>query len=138
MSHGSALDLVDAFYRAYNSRDAAAAAALYREDAWHQEGTAGPRRTGRAALESGLSGFFSLLPDAHWERRETIPAGSTVAVVYTLTGHLGIDMGGAQTKGRPIRLDGVHLIELDGDSIAGTRDYWSLDDFKRQARGEAA
>jgi len=137
MSHGSATDLVDAFYRAHNARDAAAAAALYAEDAVHREGSTGPSRTGREALRTGLERFFAMLPDAHWEVRERIDATGSVVVVYTLTGHLGIDMGGQPTRGRPIRLDGVHVIDVDGGAIAATRDFWSLDAFNRQARGEA-
>jgi steroid delta-isomerase-like uncharacterized protein len=135
MSHGSSGDLVDAFYRAHNARDAAAAAALYAEDAFHQEGTDGPRRDGRVALEAGLARFFAMLPDAAWEVRERIEAGASIVAVYTLTGHLGIDIGGAATRGRPIRLPGAHLIEIADGRIAGTRDFWSMAEFRRQALG---
>ncbi len=137
MDHGSATDLVDAFYRAHNARDAAAAAALYAEDAVHREGSAGPSRSGRAALQAGLERFFGMLPDATWTVRERVEATGSVVVVYTLTGHLGIDMGGQPTKGRAIRLDGVHVIDFGDGAITATRDFWSLDAFKRQARGEA-
>lgn len=137
MSHGSQPDLVDAFYRAHNARDPAAAAALYATDAVHQEGSAGPSRAGRAALEEGLARFFAMLPDATWTVRERVDATGSVVVLYTLTGHLGIDMGGAPTRGRPIRLDGVHVIDVADGAITATRDFWSLDAFKRQVRGEA-
>ncbi|BBE73552.1 nuclear transport factor 2 family protein [Oharaeibacter diazotrophicus] len=137
MSHGSADDLVDAFYRAHNARDAAAAAALYAADAVHREGSAGPERAGREALEAGLARFFAMMPDAHWDVRERIAATGSVVVVYTLTGHLGVDLGGQPTRGRPIRLDGVHVIDVTDGAISATRDFWSLDAFKRQARGEA-
>lgn len=137
MSHGSAADLVDAFYRAHNARDAAAAAALYAEDGTHQEGSAGPSRAGRPALTAGLERFFAMMPDARWDVRQTIPATGSVVVVYTLSGHLGVDLGGAPTRGRPIRLEGVHVIDVRDGAIAATRDFWSLDAFKAQARGEA-
>ncbi len=80
MDHGSATDLVDAFYRAHNARDAAAAAALYAEGASHQEGSAGPSRSGRAALQAGLERFFGMLPDATWTVRDRIEATGSVVV----------------------------------------------------------
>ena len=132
MTDGSGDDLVGAFYRAYNAGDTAAAAELYAEDGWHQEGLAGPRREGRSALTEGLNRFLGMLPDAHWAVRETIPSGNAVAVVYTLTGKLGIDIGGKPTKGLPIELPGIHLFDLVGGKIAGTRDFWDFAAFKQQ------
>ncbi|SON53779.1 Limonene-1,2-epoxide hydrolase [Hartmannibacter diazotrophicus] len=138
MTEGSPTDLVDAFYRAYNAQDAAAATALYAQDGWHQEGDSGPRRDGQAALQQGLERFFVMLPDAHWLVRETVTCGGTVAVVYTLTGRLGIDIGGSPTRGKPIELAGIHMFQLGENSIAGTRDYWDIREFQRQIKGENA
>lgn len=128
--HGG--DVVGAFYDAYNAGNAEAAAALYAADGWHEEAHNGARRAGRQALRESLERFFAFLPDAHWERREAIAAGASVAVVYTLKGHLGIDLKGAPTKGLPITLDGIHVFEIADGAIAGTRDYWDPAAFARQ------
>lgn len=132
------VDPVEAFYRAYNGLDATAAATLYAEDGWHEEAHNGARREGRDAVQAGLVRFFAFIPDAHWQVRERIDAGPRVAVVYTLTGRLGVDIKGAPTRGLPIELRGVHLFELAGGAIAGTRDYWDPAAFQRQITQEPA
>lgn len=126
-------DPVAAFYAAYNGGDAAAAAALYAEDGWHEEAHNGARRQGRDALRTGLDGFFGFIAGAQWHPRERIDAGPQVALVfYTLTGTLGVDIKGRPTRGRPIALKGVHLFELEDGQIRGTRDYWDPAAFQRQ------
>ncbi|MBS7543101.1 nuclear transport factor 2 family protein [Ancylobacter oerskovii] len=130
-------DPVDAFYAAYNLHDAAAAAALYREDGWHEEAHNGARRQGREALAAGLDRFFGFLAEAHWQPRERIDAGPNVAVVYTLTGTLAVDLKGKPTRGLPITLGGVHVFELADGAVAGTRDYWDPAAFQRQIEAVA-
>ncbi|MBB3772586.1 steroid delta-isomerase-like uncharacterized protein [Angulomicrobium tetraedrale] len=125
-------DPVEAFYAAYNGHDAAAAAALYAGDGWHEEAHNGMRREGRAALQAGLDRFFGFLAQAHWQVRERIDAGTQVAVVYTLTGALAVDIKGQPTRGRPIELKGVHLFDIADGAIRGTRDYWDPAAFQRQ------
>ncbi|MDQ0511836.1 nuclear transport factor 2 family protein [Ancylobacter amanitiformis] len=127
-----AADLVEAFYAAYNGHDAAAAAALYAGDGWHEEAHDGTRRQGREALQTGLDRFFGFVTQAHWQPRERIDAGAHVAVVYTLTGTLGVDIKGLPTRGRPITLKGVHLFDLADGVLRGTRDYWDPAAFQRQ------
>lgn len=124
--------LVAAFYAAYARRDAAAAAMLYEPEGWHAEGD-GRRRQGRTALREGLEKFFAMLPDVGFDLRETIDAGRTAAVVYTMRGHLAFDLGGQPTRGRRIELPGVHVFEFGGAAIAGTRDLWDAREFRRQA-----
>lgn len=128
----AATDAVAAFYAAYNGHDAAAAAGLYAEDGWHEEAHSGARRQGREALQVGLDRFFGFITQAYWQPRERIDAGASVAVVYTLTGTLGVDLKGLPTRGRPIELRGVHLFDVADGIIRGTRDYWDPAAFQRQ------
>ncbi len=127
-----ATDAVEAFYAAYNRHDAGAAAALYAEDGWHEEAHNGTRRQGREALQTGLDRFFGFITHAHWQPRERIDAGASVAVVYTLTGVLGVDIKGLPTRGRPIELRGVHLFDIVDGALRSTRDYWDPAAFQRQ------
>lgn len=124
--------VVDRLYAAYNARDVEAAAALYADDGWHEEANAGRRRTGRAAVADGLAGFFRMMPDAAWQERERIRAGGSVAVVYTLRGSFRADVGPFKATGQPVELAGLHVVELDGDRIRGTRDFWDMAAFVRQ------
>lgn len=125
-------ELVAAFYRAYNAGDAAAAAELYAENGWHQEGAGCSRREGRAALEEGLRRFFRMLPDASWRERERFETGGAIAVVYTMSGRLGLDLGAKPTRGLPIELPGIHVFEFEDGAIGCTRDYWSPAAFEAQ------
>jgi len=124
--------VVDRFYAAYNGHDVEAAVALYLEDGWHEEANAGRRRAGREAVAAGLAGFFRMMPDAAWQERERIRAGGSVAVVYTMSGHFSADVGPFKATGQAVELAGLHVIELDGDRIRGTRDFWDMAAFVRQ------
>ncbi|WAC27397.1 nuclear transport factor 2 family protein [Ancylobacter sp. SL191] len=131
-------DVVDVFYAAYNRGNAEAASGLYLCDGWHEEAHNGTRRQGREALREGLERFFGFITEAHWQVRERIDSGPRVAVVYTLTGRLGVDLRGAPTRGLPVELRGVHLFDLADGAIAGTRDYWDPAEFQRQISGAGA
>jgi hypothetical protein len=122
--------LIDRFYAAYAERDAFAAAALYHGDGWHGEVAMGKRRDGRDALAEGLRGFWRMLPDVVWERRGYVRAADTVAVPYHMTGTF--TPRGEAAAPRAVALDGLHLFEIRGGLIAGTRDMWDLDIFRAQ------
>jgi steroid delta-isomerase-like uncharacterized protein len=124
--------LVSEFYDAYNAHDASAAARLYRADGWHEEVNAGRRRDGHENLRTGLDRLFAMLPDVRWQECQRVRAAQSVVVVYTMVGHLAIDIGKAATRGREIKLSGVHVFELGEDAIKGTRDYWDMNEFTRQ------
>ena len=127
-------NIVDAFYQAYNAHDAAAAAALYAPDCWHEEVAFGKRRAGRDDVASGLDGFFRFMPDAAWRERDRLASGSSVVVFYDMIGHVR-PRGAAAAAPVSIALPGVHVFELGPEGIRGTRDYWNADDFKRQSAG---
>ena len=124
--------VVDAFYAAYNAHDATAAAALYAEDGWHEEVNSGRRRTGRSALSEGLAGFFLLMPDVAWQERERVRAKGSVAVLYTMTGHLQADVGPFKARGQAVSLPGLHVLEIHGECLTGSRDFWDMAAFVKQ------
>lgn len=124
--------VVDAFYAAYNAHDAARAVALYTEDGAHREAATGQARRGREALEKGLTGFFSMLDDLHFEEMQRIRAGSDMLVVYVMRGRMTRDLGPMKARGQEIALPGAHLFAFDGDAIASTTDYWDPAEFGRQ------
>ena len=127
-------EIVSSFYDAYNRHDAVAAVGLYEEACSHADVAFGAVREGRAALVEGLSGFFRMMPDAVWRERERVVSGASVAVVYTLTGHVAPRgrPGEAPAAARAIDLPGIHLFELGEGGIRSTRDYWDAAEFRRQ------
>ncbi|ASV88099.1 snoaL-like domain protein (plasmid) [Ochrobactrum quorumnocens] len=122
--------LVDQFYNAYASRDADCAVSLYHADGWHEEVAMGTRREGHAALSEGLTGFWRMLPDVAWERLGYIRAGNQIAIPYHMTGTFR--PRGEDTAPRKISLDGLHIFEVRGALLTGTKDMWDLDVFKAQ------
>ncbi len=126
-------DLVELFYAAYNAHNAAAAATLYVEDGWHEEVNAGRRRHGRDAIAEGLDRLFAMMPDVAWQPGTRIRAGSSMLVLYTMTARLTADIGPFRGRGQVITLTGAHAFELTAGGLAGTRDYWDMADFARQA-----
>lgn len=126
--------IVDAFYRAYNSHDAVAATALYAEDGRHEEIAMGADRQGRNALRGGLEGFFLMMPDVRWRERQRIHSAAHVAVLYEMAGTFVPQprAGEAAKPARPVTLAGLHLFEIVEGRIAATRDYWDKAQFLQQ------
>jgi uncharacterized protein (TIGR02246 family) len=119
--------LIADFYRAYNAHDAESAAALYRDDGAHLDMARGSSRSGRAAVRDGLRGFFGAFEDLSWTVTSVHVGKEQHAAIYVMRGCA--DREGAR---RPIALTGVHTFKVDGASLAETRDYWNLDEFRRQ------
>jgi steroid delta-isomerase-like uncharacterized protein len=132
MNDADAEILVASFYRHYNSHDVAAVGALYAEDGAHEDIAGGKRREGRQSVESGLAGFFSMLPDVAFAIENTVFSREAAVVFYRMTGHIGRDFGTMPTKGKPIALAGVHVFALEAGRIKATTDFWNEADFKRQ------
>ena len=127
-------ELVAAFYRAYNSHDAAEAATLYSENGVHMEIAFGNERAGREALVKGLEGFFAMMPDVLWRERQRVRSGDSIAIIYEMTGTFTprAKEGEAPRPRKPVRLAGLHILEFAGDQIAVSRDYWDKADFLAQ------
>ncbi len=124
--------LVERLFEAYNTRDPAAAAALYAERGTHTETAHQRQVAGREAVQQGLERFFAMFPGARWEVLRLIVDGSEAAVSYRLTGSLRGQMGPMQGAGQMLDLRGVLLITTDSEVILATEDYWDAQTFLRQ------
>lgn len=125
-------EIVDTFYAAYNGHEAAAAAALYRKEGWHEEVNAGRRREGRRAIAGGLATLFDMMPAVAWREMQRIKAGNSIVVTYAMEGRFEGRAGPLQGRGQTVSLPGLHVFEISGDAIAGTRDYWDMAELRRQ------
>jgi steroid delta-isomerase-like uncharacterized protein len=124
--------LIDRFYDSYNRHDAAAAAALYADDGSHVEVAMSKTRSGASALQAGLEGFFRMMPDVVWQERERIRSADSVAVVYTMTGHVAPRATETAVEPKPVALPGLHLFKFQDGRIIETQDLWCKADFLAQ------
>jgi len=126
--------VLEAFYAAYNAHDAAAAAALYAIDGRHDEIAMGESRSGSAALQDGLEGFFRMLPDVSWSPKEVIRSSDWIAVTYRMTGTFIPRAKEDQPTPQPkhVAIDGLHLLKVADGKIMATQDYWDKDVFLAQ------
>ncbi|MEI4473838.1 nuclear transport factor 2 family protein [Frigidibacter sp. MR17.24] len=125
-------ELIAAFYRAYNSGDAAAAVALYAGDGAHVEAASGQSRTGAAALQKGLAGFLGMFDGLRFDTQPPVRAGSKAVVTYVMHGTVNRDLGPLPARGKAVALRGVHLFEIEDGAIRRTTDFWDMDDFRAQ------
>lgn len=124
--------LIDQFYDCYNRHDAAAATALYSDDGRHVEVAMGKTRMGRDALQAGLQGFFQMMPDVAWRERERIRSGDSIAVIYTMAGHVASRPTAENAAAKPVDLPGLHLFKIADGQLVETQDLWDKADFLAQ------
>jgi steroid delta-isomerase-like uncharacterized protein len=129
--------IVRAFYDAYNSHDAPAAAALYAEDGEHREMAQGSVRIGPEEIGAGLGRLLEAFPDARWHVKHTLVDGERAAVTYELTGTLAADLGPFPAAGQALSLAGVHVFEEESGRLRITEDYWDSGTFSRQMQAGA-
>lgn len=124
--------VVGGFYDAYNEHDVARALSFYEDDATHHEVAQGRRARGIEEIGSGLARFIGSFPDAHWEERRRVVGADGVAIAYLLRGTLAAPMGPFRSVGAKLELEGLHLLEISGERIAASSDYWDSGTFARQ------
>lgn len=125
--------VVRALYNAYNSHRAVDVAALYKEDATHEDVAHGHPKIGAQAIAEGLQKFFGWFPDAEWGLISVIAGDEgRAAVQYTLTGTLSASMGPVVPRGQKISLRGLMVLSLENGKIARSEDYWDATTFQKQ------
>jgi ketosteroid isomerase-like protein len=125
-------DIVAAFLAAYNSGDSAQIAALFPADGWQEDVAPGRMNRAPAGIVTGLAPFFEAVPDAHWTETDRIVAGSSIVVMYNLTGRLQKDLGPFKARGQSISHPGVFVLKLRGEEIVNAQDFWDPQEFGRQ------
>lgn len=126
--------MIEAFYSAYNSHDAVAAASLYAPDGRHREVAQDRVVEGATALQEALEHFFKCFPDAIWTPVTVVAESDQAAVAYVLTGTLQAPLGPFEPHHQQLRLDGLHLFRTSPSGIVETTDYWDSGTFARQMR----
>lgn len=129
----AALQLVQAYYAAFNAGDRAAMLALLTDDVAHDLNQ-GARETGRAAFAA----FMQRMDASYRERLEDIVVmatadGRRAAAEYVVHGaYLADDAGLPPAKGQRYVLPGGAFFDIQGGRIARVSNYYNLEDWIAQ------
>ena len=131
----AALQLVQAYYAAFNAGDRAAMLALLREDVVHDLNQ-GARETGREAFVA----FMQRMDASYRERLADIvvmatPDGNRAAAEYVVHGeYLADDAGLPPARGQRYVLPGGAFFDIRDGRIARVSNYYNLEDWIAQVR----
>lgn len=89
----------------------------------NQMGVLGSRFMGRDLYRTRLAGFLKQFEGINYTVAAPIVQGNIVAAPYVMT---------ASDAGRPLRIEGVMMITVEGDLVAQRDDYWDGLTYFRQ------
>lgn len=110
-----ARDLVHRLVDAFNRKDAAALAHLYRPDITYWSALSGPLDDGADAVLGHIQHLFHTLPDEQMSPQVVITDGSTVVVEFVSRGHDG--------AGEPYEVEFTEVITVRDGLLADIRVY---------------
>lgn len=116
----------------YNTRDAAATAALFAADAVLDDVAAPRRAAGREQIARVYAALLAAFPDLEVQVERMVAEGDTVVAHWTLRGTHRGPLLGIPATGRPIAVTGVSIIRFrEGAPVADTR-VWDYAGLLRQ------
>ena len=120
----SPLDVAMGYIAAFASGDPDIVADRVTEDFENnQMGVLGSRFRGRDLYRTRLKAFLGQFEGIDYAVETPVVQGNVVAAPYVMT---------ARDAGRPIRIEGVMLITVNGDLVARRDDYWDGLTYFRQ------
>jgi steroid delta-isomerase-like uncharacterized protein len=119
-------EIITRLSAAWNARDAEAVAALYAPDASrHEIAFPGQRLQGRGDIAEGVGAILHAWPDCHLEiGRIGHDEDRLVTFEWTFVGTQQNDYGPLPGNGSPVELNGVSVLEMQGQLISEERVYW--------------
>lgn len=136
MTQTSAIDLVTAYYRAFNARDWAGMLDRLHEDVRHGVNEGGVRG-GRASFKE----FLAHMDHCYEEQLSDIVVmanadGSRAAAEFIVSGVYKVtDPGLPEAHGQTYRLPAGAFFEIDGDRISRVTTYYNLKKWIAQVSG---
>ena len=109
---------------AFNRHYAAAAAALYHDDATNIQVPWGEPVRGRQAMFDAFTAILRAFPDGHSEIEQTFEDGEWVIVEWTFGGTMRGEFAGHAPTGRRFMLRGCELFHVTEGKIRLQRGYW--------------
>jgi steroid delta-isomerase-like uncharacterized protein len=129
-------DIARDYLAAYNSHDPARVIEFLSADGTQENVATGLKHETAEEFTASLSAFFDAVPDAHWTETQLIPAGSSVMIVYLLTGHLTKDLGPYKARGQAIDHAGAHILKISDGKVVSAQDFWDSVEFARMVEAD--
>ncbi len=117
-------EVLDLWVRAFNTRDADAAASLYAIDAVNTQFAAGPPTVGRESMRAGLHEFFAAFPDLTTTPVHIHADGEWAIIEWIGTGTWHGPFLGRTPTGRSYTLRGCGFLHVVNGLITEQRGYW--------------
>jgi steroid delta-isomerase-like uncharacterized protein len=117
-------EVIEEWLAAFNARDAARAAALYREDAANWQVAAGPAVVGQARIEDDLTAFFAAFPDSVTRVENLFEAGDWAILEWSGGATWKGDFAGLPPNGKTFALRGCGFFHVVHGKIHYQRGYW--------------
>jgi steroid delta-isomerase-like uncharacterized protein len=117
-------EVLELWVKAFNDRDAAAAAALYAVDAINTQFAAGPPTIGRDNMLAGLREFFIAFPDTTTTPVGIYCDGDWAIVEWIGTATWNGPFLNQQPSGKAYTLRGCGFFRVVDGYIAEQRGYW--------------
>ena len=109
---------------AFNQRDAAAAAALYHEDATNIQVPFGEPLRGRRAMLENFTEFFRAFPDSYTRVESIFEDGDWAIIEWSGGGTFLGKFAGQAPTGRTFTLRGCGFFQIVDGKIRSQRGYW--------------
>jgi steroid delta-isomerase-like uncharacterized protein len=115
---------------AFNEADWDATRALLTANSvYHEVGTQ-RRVEGADAIIAAQRGWKNAMPDVHGTISNIVATGNTIALELTWngthTGALEMPSGAIPATGKSVTVQGVWVMEIDGDQVRESRNYFDL------------
>jgi steroid delta-isomerase-like uncharacterized protein len=117
-------EVIEAWVTAFNARDAAAAVALYHEDATNEQVAVGEPLVGHVAIFADLSAFFRAFPDSYTHMVNLFQDGEWAILEWSGGGTWRGAFADMEPNGRPFTLCGCGFFRVMEGKIVFQRGYW--------------
>jgi predicted ester cyclase len=120
----TAINALQAYFGAWNRRDAQAIVAAFDPGGTYTDPAAGEALQGEA-MAAYADGLFAAFPDLCFELQEPRPTGpGTFVAEWTMRGSNTGPLNGAPPTGRRVALPGVDLVELGDPGLRSVRGFF--------------
>ena len=127
-----AMDVVNQYFDAWNSRNPEAIASTLGESGTYEDPTTGGELTGPAMVQYA-GGLLTAFPDLNFEIVSSSPTSdTTVAAQWLMKGTNSGPFGGGPPTGKTIALPGADFFILDGEKIRSVKGYFDQKTFVEQ------
>jgi steroid delta-isomerase-like uncharacterized protein len=127
-------EVIEEWVTAFNARDAARAAALYRDDATNWQVAAGPPIVGNHAIKQDLTEFFLAFPDSVTNIENLFEDGQWAILEWSGGATWQGEFAGMAPNGRAFTLQGCGFFHVVDGKIKYQRGYWDRATWFKQLR----